>query len=362
MSGLKGSTPVFIDTSVNFKKEKQISNLADNNQGLNQMCKEQTSENHGIQHENNILRAELHRMKDVYDSQVKSMEQKILEERTLLDSERQTHQFNIGRSKHDFEILNKNMNRDHEEEISKLKIEVNGLHQANLRAESEIQSYRDKYSKNQLELEERLRSAQIRSQEQEFHKYQHSLKDLRTKQADSEMQVDSLRRTTIELQERQALKEKSSNDYQQHKEKDLESLKKEVWEIKEKESVGKNMNDKLRMDLNTYEQRIRATECENMAIKNQYSELELQKNGDIELQKTKYSIEIKEYHDRLTKAQQINIYLENRCKETEQHLGTLNIEYKSGYSTLRDELIEAISKVVEVKQSNIENLISRIKK
>lgn len=120
-------------------------------------------------------------MKDVYDSQVKSMEQKILEERTLLDSERQTHQFNIGRSKHDFEILNKNMNRDHEEEISKLKIEVNGLHQANLRAESEIQSYRDKYSKNQLELEERLRSAQIRSQEQEFHKYQHSLKDLRTK-------------------------------------------------------------------------------------------------------------------------------------------------------------------------------------
>lgn len=63
----------------------------------------------------------------------------------------------------------------------------------------------------------------------------------------------------------------------------MESLKKEVWEIKEKESVGKNMNDKLRMDLNTYEQRIRATECENMAIKNQYSELELQKNGDIEL-------------------------------------------------------------------------------
>lgn len=94
------------------------------------------------------------------------------------------------------EVVN-TLKNEHTLELKNLKREVQKAIDSRDQAEIEARNLRDQLTNSHAELENKLRSMQIRGQEEEFKKYERSLGEFKTKIGDKETEIVSYKRVNF---------------------------------------------------------------------------------------------------------------------------------------------------------------------
>jgi len=292
--------------------------------------------------ENKSLRAEIHRLTDLYNDKIRNVEDKYILEVKDASAEIERLRSNLDQQRADYETRLRELDREWNVKYTRQEDRLRDKERLIAELESELRKLTAHIAQLKIEYEEEMRRQVILVREEELHKYQLALKNPEAKIHQLESERELLMRKNQELIRDLHLKERQIQDLKMNFDVEVSRLRQEINDLRNQISLLSSNNDKLRGEVAVRDTNIGRLESEIVNL-----EREIERIKDIHTQELNRLVNDQsnerrrvDENERLLKARIAELERVQRAFEGE------NVKLRTDLERLKDQITGNIHKTI----------------
>jgi len=223
--------------------------------------------------ENKDLRAEIHRLTDIFNVRVRDCEERYMMEITDLTADVERLRTGLEQQRSDYENRLRDLDRDWGTKFGRLEEECMDKERLVAELEAELRRLTDHITEMKIDYEEELRRQVILVREEELHKFQGIIKGLEVKLHQCENERNLLAKKNQDLTREVHVRDRQIQDLKMHYENEAARFRADIDELRNQVNALNAANDRLRSELGARETAINRLEAEIVNLERELNRL-----------------------------------------------------------------------------------------